>query len=183
MIDFQKTKIDGVYIAQSKRLGDERGYFMRLFCQDSQARETGVTWQPVQINHSYTQERHTIRGMHFQKAPALEAKIVRCLKGKVLDVVVDLRKGSPTFLQYVSVELSADNNQAFIIPEGCAHGFQSLEDDCALLYLHSAPYSKENESGVLYNDPILRIDWPFEPTVLSERDQSFSLLTPNFKGI
>ncbi len=136
-----------------------------------------------QINQSITRQKGAVRGLHYQKSPALEAKIVRCLRGRVFDVMVDLRADSPTFLKHQAVELSAENAQAVYIPEGFAHGFQALEEDCELLYLHMTPYSKEYEGGLRYDDPKLGIQWPLAATQLSQRDTGFPLLDPSFRGI
>lgn len=180
---FHATRISGLFIAESTRIGDERGHFMRLYCGPTQEEALGAFRPPVQINHSYSRERGTLRGMHFQRAPALEAKTVRCLHGRVWDVAVDLREGSPTFLQHHAVELSAESGLAFVIPEGFAHGFQTLTDDCELLYLHSTAYDKAHEGGLRHDDPALAIDWPLPVSVLSERDKSFPLLDAHFHGI
>lgn len=180
---FHPTAIAGLYLAESTRIGDARGSFMRLYCEEALQAATGIRRPPVQINHSYSQRKGTLRGLHFQRAPALEAKTVRCLRGRVLDVAVDLRRGSPSFLRHVAVELSPESNLAFVIPEGFAHGFQTLTDDCELLYLHSAPYAKEHEGGLRHDDPALAIDWPLPVSVLSERDASFPLIDINFHGI
>lgn len=182
-MQFHETKIAGLYIVETHKIGDERGHFSRIYCQDALKKCTEFSWQPVQINHSFSKEKGTLRGLHFQNAPALEAKMVRCTKGKVFDVAVDLRADSPTFLQHVSVELSGENGLALLIPAGCAHGFQTMTDDCEMLYLHSAAYAKEHEGGVRFDDPTLAIDWPLPPTIVSERDKSFALLNENFKGI
>lgn len=180
---FQETSIAGLYIIDSEKFGDERGHFRRLYCKNEQDEQTEIPWQPVQINHSFTAKAGTVRGMHYQAHPALEAKMVRCLKGKILDVAVDLREGSPTFLQHETVELSGENGRAFLIPAGCAHGFQSLEDNCDMIYLHSAPYAKEHEGGLLYDDTRLGIDWPLPVSIISKRDQAFQPLTDDFTGL
>lgn len=180
---FEKTIIDGLLVAKTQKLGDERGSFSRFFCMDEMKEQAGSCWQPVQINHSFTQQKASIRGLHFQSAPALEAKLVRCVKGVVFDVAVDLRKNSPSFLQHVAIELSAENRLAFLIPEGCAHGFQTLTDDCEMLYLHSAKYAKECEGGLRFDDPVLDIDWPLPAGVVSQRDESFAYIDGDFKGI
>lgn len=178
-MDCKPTKIDGVMIAETNVHQDARGGLMRMFCKND------LKWPHdiAQANYSFSQGKGTVRGMHFQRSPALEAKIVRCIKGAILDVAVDLRKDSPTFLQHVAVELSAENNLALMIPEGCAHGFQTLADDCAMVYLHSAAYAPEHEGGVRFDDPQLAINWPLQPANMSERDQSFALIDENFVGI
>ncbi len=182
-MEFQETRISGLYLMESDAFSDERGYFRRLYCMDDKKAATGTAWQPAQINHSHTKHAGTIRGMHYQGAPCPEAKIVRCLKGAIIDVVVDLRAGSATFLAHEKIELSGENGAALLIPEGCAHGFQTIEDACDLIYLHSAPYTKSCEGGVRYDDPMLAIDWPLPPSIVSERDRAFPLLDKNFKGL
>lgn len=182
-MDFQPTAIHGLYTVSTKRLGDDRGSFARFYCRNEMERDTGSAWQAVQINHSHSKTKGTLRGLHFQNAPALESKMVRCIRGSVFDVAVDLRAGSPTFLHHVSIELSAANGLAFLIPAGCAHGFQTLEDDCEMLYLHSTTYAKEHEGGVRYDDPLFNIPWPMTPTVLSDRDKNFAYLNKDFKGL
>lgn len=177
------TGIAGVAVLESTRRSDERGSFMRMFCNQT-LREAGLgDFAAVQINHSVTVQRGTLRGLHYQNEFAPEGKIVRCLKGHILDVAVDLRAGSPTYLQHVAVELSADNNRALYIAPGCAHGFQSLSDDCEMVYLHSAAYTPAHEAGIRYNDLALAIHWPLPVTVLSERDASLPVISKEFRGV
>ena len=174
--------ISGICLATSRVIGDARGEFARLFDLDLLSEVHGA--RPiVQINRSITRVPGTVRGLHYQTAPALEAKWVRCLRGRVLDVAVDLRRGSPTFLQHFAVELSPDAAQALFIPEGCAHGFQVLEPDSELLYLHTAPYYPAHEHGLRCDDPALQIVWPLPITGLSQRDANHPLLGPEFEGI
>lgn len=180
---FHSTPIEGFFVAESNVLGDERGSFTRLYCAPSQRAELGFTKDIVQINRSVTAQKGSIRGLHYQRFPALEAKMVRCTRGRVLDVAVDLRNDSKTFLQHFSVELDGTKGLALMIPEGFAHGFQTLEDDCEMLYLHSAAYAKEYEGGLRYDEPSLGIKWPLPAGTLSPRDMSFELLNKNFKGI
>jgi dTDP-4-dehydrorhamnose 3,5-epimerase len=137
----------------------------------------------VQVNSSVTNAKGAIRGLHFQHPPHAEMKIVRCLKGRIFDVAVDLRKGSPTFLHWHSEELSGDNRRMLIIPEGCAHGFQVLETFSELLYFHTHPYTREAEDGLRYDDPALGIRWPLPVADLSERDKNHPLITTAFDGI
>ncbi len=178
----QPGPIAGIALATSRIIGDARGQFARLFDLGLLNEVHGA--RPIQqINHSHTKVPGTVRGMHFQHTPALEAKWVRCLRGRVLDVAVDLRRRSPTFLQHFAAELSPDAANALFIPEGCAHGFQVLEPDSELLYLHTAPYVPQHEGGVRHDDPALGIDWPLPVTGLSERDGSFALIDANFEGI
>ena len=174
--------IAGVRLATSRVIGDARGQFARLFDLDLLGAVHGA--RPiVQINHSVTRQPGTVRGMHYQSAPALEAKWVRCLRGRVLDVAIDLRQGSPTFLQHFAVELSPAGAAALFIPEGCAHGFQVLEPDSELLYLHTAPYAPHHEAGLRCDDPALGIAWPLPIIGLSPRDAAHPLITADFEGI
>lgn len=176
------TAIAGVFVAQTNAFQDSRGAFARLYCETELA-EAVAGRQIRQINHSRTAAVGAVRGMHFQFAPDAETKMVRCLKGRVWDVAVDLRKGSPTFLQHHAQELSPSNALMLVIPEGCAHGFQVLEPDSELLYLHTANYMPGAEGGVRFNDPVLNLLWPLQITDLSERDKKHPLLNKNFQGI
>lgn len=172
----------GLLLLQRKPLTDVRGYFERLYCMD----ELGgiFSGRPiVQINHTHTLRRGTVRGMHFQHPPASEAKVVSCLRGQVFDVAVDLRRDSLTFLRWHAEVLSADNHRSLFIPEGFAHGFQTLEDDCEMLYFHTAAYAREAEGGLHPLDPKLDISWPLPPSMLSERDSGFPMLDAKFTGI
>jgi dTDP-4-dehydrorhamnose 3,5-epimerase len=179
-IDF--TPIAGVFVLQAEPHEDSRGSLTRIFCEH----ELSIVLQArhiVQINHTITHMPGTVRGLHFQNAPHAEMKIIRCLKGKVWDIAVDLRKGSPTFRHWHAQELSAQNNKAFVVPEGCAHGFQTLESECELLYLHTAAYHMTAEGGVAYDDPAFGIPWPLPKSHLSDRDQSHSWLPADYEGI
>lgn len=165
-----------------KPIEDSRGYFERLFCEEDFAK-IGLAKKIVNINHTYTKQKGTIRGFHFQYPPSSETKIVMCLKGSVYDVAVDLRKGSPTFLGWHSQVLSAEKRNMLLIPEGFAHGFQTLEDDVELLYLHTGFYSEQLEGGLLYNDPKINVSWALEPIEVSQRDKAHALIADNFEGI
>lgn len=143
-----------------------------------------IGMKPIQqINHTLTKKAGAVRGMHFQHQPSAEIKIVSCLKGRVLDVAVDLRAGSPTLLQWFAVELSDENKKSLFIPEGFAHGFQTLTEDCELLYLHTANYSAQHESALNPLDPLLSIKWPLGITEISARDQTHPMLDSGFTGI
>jgi dTDP-4-dehydrorhamnose 3,5-epimerase len=170
--------LPGLFVIETAAFEDHRGSFARLFCAEELA-ELGMG-QIVQINHSLTRAQGAVRGLHFQRPPKAEAKMVRCLKGRVLDVAVDLRAGSPTFLKWHAVELSAGNRQAFFLPRGFAHGFQALEADCELLYLHDEAYSPEHEGGLRHDDPALAIPWPLPVADLSARDAAHPLLSAEF---
>ena len=176
------TPINGVLVIESERFSDQRGSFSRLFCDQ----ELGLVLDNrkiVQINLSKTQKRGSIRGMHFQFPPHAEMKLIRCLKGQVFDVAVDLRKDSKTFLQWYAQILSPEKNNVLVIPEGCAHGFQTLEEDTELLYIHTSHYEPKHEGGVQFDDPILNIKWPMVYTDISERDKKHSMINKIFSGI
>lgn len=177
-----ETPLHGVFVLESPVRGDERGTFQRAFCAPTLT-SWGLDPLVVQANVSFTRDVGVIRGIHFQRPPFAETKIVRCLAGGVLDVVVDLRAGSPTFLQYHAVELRGEDGLAMYIPKGCGHGFQTLCGNTQLLYLHSAVYSPESEGGVHALDPGLRINWPVPVSQMSDRDRGFALITAQFEGI
>jgi dTDP-4-dehydrorhamnose 3,5-epimerase len=179
---FTETALKGSYIISLKPFSDERGWFARTYCKNEFA-AIGHSKEWVQMNHSFTVEKGTVRGMHFQHPPFSEIKMVRCIAGAVMDVIVDIRKDSPTFLQYVSVELSAVNKQMIYIPAGFAHGFQTLADDTELIYHHSEYYQPGVEGGLRYNDEILNIQWPLPVINVSERDNNHPLQDAQFKGI
>ena len=179
---FVEAPLAGAYTIELEALLDERGLFVRTFCQ-KEFTEIGFHKQIVQINHSLTRRRGAIRGMHYQLPPVCEIKIIRCVQGKVFDVMLDLRAGSRTFMQWHSVELSKDNLYMTYIPEGFAHGFQALTDHAELIYHHSAFYSPEHERGLRYDDPALKIKWPLPVGAVSPRDLSYPLIDDNFKGI
>ena len=176
------TPIDGVVIFTGEPRMDSRGRFARFFDRDGLA-QVHQGRPIVQINHSLTHKVGTVRGMHFQDARSPEAKWVRCLRGRVLDVAVDLRQDSSTFMHHFAIELSPETESALFIPEGCAHGFQVLSADSELLYLHSAPYRPDAEGGLRYDDPRLAINWPLPPTELSDRDMNFVFLDADFEGL
>ena len=176
------TLIEGVVTVDTTPFADHRGRFMRLF--DQNLLEPVIGERVIrQINFSRTEAVGAVRGMHYQKAPHAEMKLVRCLKGRVLDVAVDLRQGSPTFLQYHAEELTPETGRMLVIPEGCAHGFQVLEAGSELLYLHTAFYEPSAEGGVLHDDPALGIRWPLAVTDLSARDTKHPLIDEQFKGL
>ncbi len=177
-----ETSIHGVRVIENTAFQDNRGAFSRLFC--SRELQTVIGQRAiVQINHSMTHSVGAVRGLHFQNPPHAEMKIVRCLKGRVFDVAVDLRQGSPTFLKWSAIELTPESHLAFVIPEGCAHGFQVLEEDSELLYLHTAFYTPDAEGAIRYNDPSIGVNWPLAPTDLSARDLSHPHLKEDYKGI
>lgn len=178
----QELPLQGLRLVEIDVVADVRGRFERLFRESDW---TGVrpSLHFMQVNLSTTTRRGTVRGMHFQRPPASEAKLIRCVRGRVHDVAVDLRVGSPTFLQWHAVELDAEQPREVFIPEGFAHGFQALADDAQLLYLHTAPWTPDCEGGLRPDDPRLGITWPLPVTGLSERDRSHPLLSDSFPGI
>jgi dTDP-4-dehydrorhamnose 3,5-epimerase len=180
--EIESTAIDGLRVLQRKILGDARGYLERMFC--TQELEGALGGQGIaQVNHTKTTKAGTVRGLHFQYPPHAEIKFVSCLRGEVFDVAVDLRRDSNTFLQCHGEILSADNHRTLIIPEGFAHGFQTLTADCEMIYFHTAAYRPEAEGALNAADPRLAIPWPNAITERSPRDQSHPLLKEGFKGI
>jgi dTDP-4-dehydrorhamnose 3,5-epimerase len=176
------TALAGVMVVKFPRLSDARGSFGRLFCAQALSQPLAGR-QIVQINGSHTVSRGMVRGLHYQRTPYAEMKLVRCLRGRVWDVAVDLRRGSPTFLQWHAEELSAENGRLLVIPEGCAHGFQALEDHSELLYLHTAAYQPAAECGVAVDDARLGLSWPLPIRELSGRDRAHPPLTEDFEGL
>lgn len=181
-MNIRQTPIAGVVVVENQPFQDNRGAFARLFCEQSLAQVLGQR-HIVQVNHSRTASLGAVRGMHFQYAPHAEMKMVRCLKGRVWDVVVDLRAGSETFLHWHAEELTPESGRMFVIPQGCAHGFQVLEAQSELLYLHTAFYEPKAEGALRYDDPRLDIAWPLPVTDLSERDKQHALLSTDFAGL
>jgi len=173
-----ETSINGVFEIIHSPFIDERGLFLNLFRSKNTPISSIWNNRPIeQINISKTLNAGTIRGMHMQNEPYSEAKLISCLKGKVFDVAVDLRSDSPTFRKWCKVVLSPDLNNSIFIPEGCAHGFQTMENNCEMIYLHSKSWKKELETGVNYNDRKLDIAWPMAQTFLSKRDENLPSLT------
>lgn len=166
---FNKGKIKGSYIIDIEKYGDERGFFGRAFCQQ-EFEEHGLAQEMVQTNVSFSKQRGTLRGLHYQTKPYREAKLMRCTRGAIYDVIVDVRLNSPTFKQWMGVELTVDNYRMLYVPKGCAHGFITLEDDTEALYQVSAFYTPDHEKGVRYNDPSIGIEWPIDVEVISEKD-------------
>jgi dTDP-4-dehydrorhamnose 3,5-epimerase len=174
-MNFKPLKLEGAYTVEPQPLVDGRGFFARVFSVDEFVR-IGFRQPIVQINHTRTALPGTIRGMHYQQPPFSEAKVVRCVHGKVFDVIVDLRAGSPTFLEWASAELSEERMEMMYVPQGFAHGFQTLVEGCELIYLHDERYSRESERGLRADDPELAIEWPLPITARSERDLAFPLI-------
>jgi len=181
-VQLTPAPLEGLYEINHQPVGDARGRFTRLFCERELAPiRHGLHF--TQVNLSETRGLGTLRGMHYQTPPAAEAKLIRCLRGRVFDVAVDLRAGSPTFLRWHALELSDDNHRAVFIPEGFAHGFQALTDEVQLLYMHTAPWTPACEVGLRHDDPRLDIQWPQSVTNISERDRSYSLIGDHFSGV
>ena len=176
------TPIAGLRVVRHKPVGDERGRLERLFCAEELAALIGGR-RIVQINHTVTTKAGTVRGMHFQHAPHAEMKLVTCLRGEVFDVAVDLRSGSPTLMRWHAEVLRPDKHKTFVIPEGFAHGFQALSDECELLYFHTAAYTPAAEAGLHPQDPMLAIGWPTAVGELSRRDASHPMLARDFRGV
>jgi len=179
---FIETPLKGAYLIELEKRGDDRGFFARTFCKNEFV-SIGHKSEFVQFNHSITKVAGSIRGMHFQVPPFTEIKLIRCVKGSVYDVIIDIRKDSSTFLNYFAIELSDANMLSLYIPEGFAHGFQSLREDSHLIYHHTAYYTPGSEGALRYNDPLLGIRWPLPVTVISDKDKDHALLNNSFKGI
>lgn len=169
---FRETELPGAFVIELQKYEDERGFFARSWCQ-KEFEAHGLNPRTVQCNLSFNKVKGTLRGMHYQVAPHAEAKLVRCTRGAIYDVIIDLRRKSPTYKQYVSEVLSSKNYKALFIPEGFAHGFQTLEDNSEVFYQMSEFYSPEHQRGLRYNDPAFRISWPIEATVISDRDRNY----------
>ncbi|MDD4507215.1 MAG: dTDP-4-dehydrorhamnose 3,5-epimerase [Sulfurospirillaceae bacterium] len=176
-----ELSLSGAYLIEPNKHDDHRGSFSRVFCQEeiSQIFDGHI----AQINHSITLKKGSIRGLHFQYPPNAEVKMVKCIKGSVFDVIVDIRQNSKTFLQWVGKVLSDKNMCMMYVPKGFAHGFQTLEDDTELLYLHSEVYVPKNESGLNVLDPMLSIDWPLPMSDSSKRDSNQAMIEKDFKGL
>ncbi|MFH1111378.1 MAG: dTDP-4-dehydrorhamnose 3,5-epimerase [Planctomycetota bacterium] len=174
---FTEAPLKGVYLIDLEKRGDERGFFARVFCTN-EFREHGLCTQFVQVNNSLSAEKGTLRGMHYQRAPKAETKLVRCIRGALWDVVLDLRDGSSTFGRWFGAELSAENRRMMYVPKGFAHGFVTLTDDAEVLYLVDEFYAPERECVVRWDDPAFKIEWPLVPMVISEKDRNH----PEFCG-
>ena len=169
---FQETELNGAYLIELERSEDERGFFTRVW-DKKLYEEKGLNSELLQISLSYSKKRGTLRGMHFQKKPFEETKLVRCTKGKIFDVIIDLQPESSTYKKWFSIELSADNLQALYIPEGFAHGFQTLEDNCEVCYHMSNWFSLEHARGIRWDDKEFDIKWPIENPIISKKDLSY----------
>ncbi len=181
MPQFEVLAIEGAWRLLPELHGDDRGWFARYFCRE-QGGMRGLETDFVQLNHSFSQRVGTVRGLHLQIGAGAEAKLIKCLRGRVHDVLLDLRRGSPTFLRHVAVELSASNRVAAYVPPGVAHGFQALENDTELLYHHTNYYRPQDERGVRYDDPRAAIEWPLPAEEVSAKDRQWPLLGADFLG-
>lgn len=180
--DFIPTSLAGMMLVQRKAMKDSRGFLSRFYCAETFA-EAGIHGKIIQINQTLTKSMGTVRGLHFQFPPYAESKLVSCVRGEVYDVAVDLRQGSPTFLQSHGEKLSAENRKSLLIPEGFAHGFQTLTNDCELIYLHTAAYHPEAEGALNVVDPRLNIAWPLTVTDISDRDRNHAFIGDAYQGI
>lgn len=180
--DFIATPLSGLTLVQRKAVEDDRGFLSRFYCAE-EFRELGVDKPVAQMNHTLTRKKGAVRGLHFQFPPHAETKMVSCLKGEIWDVAVDLRRDSPTFLHWHGETLSAANRKSFLIPEGFAHGFQTLTEDCELIYLHTASYHPSAEGALNVADPRLNITWSLPIVDLSNRDRNHAFIDENFQGV
>lgn len=174
---FHETELKGAYLIDLNRLEDNRGFFARTFCVN-EFREHGIEFFVAQENISYNRSKHTLRGMHYQLEPHGEAKLVRCTKGAIYDVIIDLRADSPTYMQWIGVELTDQNYRMLYIPMGFGHGFMTLEDNTEVAYQMSECYVPGAGRGIQWNDPAFGIDWPAEPKIISEKDKDWPVFHP-----
>lgn len=178
---FHPTPLAGAFTIELEKRGDERGFFARFFCE-REFSQAGLVSHFVQVNNSLTAKKGTLRGLHYQLAPAAETKVVRCLRGSLYDLILDVRPDSATFGQSFGAELSADNRRMMYVPRGFAHAFLTLQDDTEALYLVSDYYAPELERGIRYNDPKFAIHWPLEPQEVSAKDMQWPDFDPAFHG-
>lgn len=175
LMKFEKTRLTGLFVIQPEPRSDERGRLIRTFCE-AEFKEAGLETHFPQISISRTTLKGTVRGMHYQKDPHAETKVIRCTRGQIFDVIVDLRPDSPSFLQWQSFELSAENQISLYVPTGCAHGLQSLEDQTEVHYMISTNYNAESASGCRWNDPKINIKWPIPEVIIAPKDLQWPLL-------
>ncbi len=181
-LTINKTPIEGLYVVDTSAFIDNRGAFARWFCEAELVEILGNR-HIKNVNFSRTVKKGSVRGMHFQKPPHAEMKLIRCIKGTVFDVAVDLRANSNTMYKWYATELSADNMKMFVIPEGFAHGFQTISDDVEMLYLHTNYYDMDSEGAIRYNDPNIGIKWPLDVAEISEKDATHPYINDYFEGI
>jgi dTDP-4-dehydrorhamnose 3,5-epimerase len=179
---FTETSLKGAYIVTPEPFIDDRGLFARVFCK-KEFSVIGHSGEFVQINHSVNNLKGTFRGIHYQLPPFGEIKLIRCVSGRVYDIIVDIRSGSPTFLKSIAVVISQENMKMMYVPAGFAHGFITLEDNSQLIYHHTAFYEPGYEAGLRYDDPELQLELPLKPVVITEKDRNHPLIDGNFKGI
>ncbi len=172
---FTETPLQGAFVIDLQEISDDRGFFARAFCAEEFERH-GLEPTIAQVNLSFNEKKGTIRGLHYQQAPAAEAKFMRCISGAIYDVIVDLRPGSPTYRQHFGIELSAQNRRALYVPEMFAHGYLALTDGAQAFYSASEFYTPGVEGGIRYDDPALGIQWPISAAIVSEKDASWPLL-------
>jgi dTDP-4-dehydrorhamnose 3,5-epimerase len=175
---YTQTKLRGAYVIDIQPIGDDRGFFSYLF-DAKEAASHGLSVKLAQVKLSYNPKKGTLRGMHYQAAPALESKLIRCTRGAILDIVVDVRKDSPTYLQHVAVELTANNRKALYVPPLFAHGYQTLADDSEVVYQVDEYYAPQAERGLRFDDPALGLEWPLPVSNLSAKDRSWALIEPS----
>jgi dTDP-4-dehydrorhamnose 3,5-epimerase len=176
-MEFIETNLRGAFGVRVKRIEDDRGYFGRAWCSE-EFRQHGLIPEMVQLNVGFSRRRGTVRGMHYQLAPQAEAKFIRCTRGAIFDVIIDLRAGSPTEEHWYGAELNPENGLMLYAPEGFAHGYQTLRDDTEMSYLTSKPYAPSAARGVRYDDPVFGITWPLPVSVVSEADKKWPLNVP-----
>jgi len=181
-MNFMETKLEGLFTVDLNFHNDERGWFGRTFCE-KEFNSIGFSQKFVQLNHSYNAKKGTLRGMHFQNPPFGETKLIRCIKGKVFDVAVDLRINSPSFLNWYGIELSSKNKKMILIPSGFAHGFITLEDHSELLYHHTEFYNQSADNGFIYDDQLININWPEAIRIISPKDKKLPTIKSSFQGI
>jgi len=174
---FTETELTGAFVVELEKRGDERGFFARAWCQ-KEFEAQGITSLPVQANMGFSRHKGTLRGLHYQVAPDAESKLIRCVRGAIYDIIVDLRPDSPTYKQWLGVELTAENRKALYVPEGFGHAYLSLVDDTEVFYQVSAFYAPQSERGARWNDPAFGITLPLEVQVITEKDQNW----PDFEG-
>lgn len=174
---FTETPLKGAFVIELEKRGDDRGFFARFFCE-REYEQHGLNHGIVQINTSLSKIKGTLRGMHYQLAPKAEDKIIRCLRGTLFDVIIDLRPESPTFLRHFSIQLTGENRTMLYVPKGFAHGFITLEPDTEAFYLVTEYYAPDRERGLRYNDPKFGISWPLEPVVISDKDKAHPDFNP-----
>jgi dTDP-4-dehydrorhamnose 3,5-epimerase len=182
-MNFSKTEFEDLYLIDPEVIGDERGWFMRTYSEDifmQNIPNFNSRW--VQMNHSFSKLKGTFRGMHFQNTPFMETKLVRCISGAIIDYVIDIRNQSKTFLKTYNVELNSENKKMLLIPKGFAHGFFTLKDNTELVYLHDQFYNPTYEGGLCYADPEIKLKFPFDPVIVSDRDLNHPFIETNKKN-